>query len=293
MINERTKSGIIFDTANTLLMILLMAVTIYPILYELAISFSSAQHVQANQVVIFPKGFNTDSYKKLIEYQLFWKSYLNTIVYAVVGTAINLTLTSMLAFCLSRRELIFRKQITIFIVATMFFSGGMIPNFLLVNWLGLYNTMWAVILPGAISTYNMIIVRTYMSSLPEEVIESVRLDGANDVQILLKIVLPLSKSTLATVGLFYFVGHWNSYFGPMIYLSDKAKLPLQVILKEMIVDQNIESLGLSSADLKSSMPTSEMFTAASIVLSLIPVLCVYPFVQKYFVKGVMVGSVKG
>lgn len=293
MIKEKTKGSIIFDIANSILMIILMAVTLYPILYEVAISFSSAQYVQANKVVIFPKGFNTDSYKKLIDYQLFWRSYLNTIIYAVVGTAINLTFTSMLAFCLSRKELIFRKQITFFIIATMFFSGGMIPNFLLVNWLGLYNTMWAVILPGAISTYNMIIVRTYMSSLPEEVIESVRLDGANDIQILLKIVLPLSKSTLATVGLFYFVGHWNSYFGPMIYFSDKAKLPLQVILKEMIVDQNIESLGLSSADLKSSMPTSEMFTAASIILSLIPVLCAYPFVQKYFVKGVMVGSVKG
>lgn len=293
MIKAKTKGSIIFDIANSILMIILMAVTLYPILYEVAISFSSAQYVQANKVVIFPKGFNTDSYKKLIDYQLFWRSYLNTIIYAVVGTAINLTFTSMLAFCLSRKELIFRKQITFFIIATMFFSGGMIPNFLLVNWLGLYNTMWAVILPGAISTYNMIIVRTYMSSLPEEVIESVRLDGANDIQILLKIVLPLSKSTLATVGLFYFVGHWNSYFGPMIYFSDKAKLPLQVILKEMIVDQNIESLGLSSADLKSSMPTSEMFTAASIILSLIPVLCAYPFVQKYFVKGVMVGSVKG
>lgn len=293
MIKERTKGTVIFDIANTILMILLVCVTIYPIIYEVAISFSSAQYVQANQVTILPKGFNTGAYKKLIEYQLFWRSYLNTIMYAVLGTTINLILTSMLAFCLSRRELIFRKQFTLFIIVTMFFSGGMIPNFLLINWLGIYNTVWAIVLPGAISTYNMIIVRTYMSSLPEEVIESVRLDGANDVQILLKIVLPLSKSTLATVGLFYFVGHWNSYFAPMIYLKDKSMLPLQVILKEMIVDQNIDSLGLTSSDLKSAMPTSEMFTAASIVLSLVPVLCAYPFVQKYFVKGVMVGSVKG
>lgn len=293
MINERTKGAVIFDIANAALMILLVCITLYPIVYEVAISFSSAQYVQANQVTLLPKGLNTDAYKKLIAYQLFWRSYLNTIVYAVLGTCINLTLTSMLAFCLSRRELVFRKQITLFIVVTMFFSGGMIPNFLLVNWLGIYNTIWAIVLPGAISTYNMIIVRTYMSSLPEEVIESVRLDGANDVQILLKIVLPLSKSTLATVGLFYFVGHWNSYFAPMIYLKDKSMFPLQVVLKEMIVDLDINSLGLTASDLKSSMPTSEMFTAASIVLSLVPVLCAYPFVQKYFVKGVMVGSVKG
>lgn len=293
MIKERTKGAVIFDIANAALMVLLVCITLYPIVYEVAISFSSAQYVQANQVTLLPKGFNTDAYKKLIEYQLFWRSYLNTIIYAVLGTGINLTLTSMLAFCLSRRELIFRKQITLFIVVTMFFSGGMIPNFLLVNWLGIYNTVWAIVLPGAISTYNMIIVRTYMSSLPEEVIESVRLDGANDVQILLKIVLPLSKSTLATVGLFYFVGHWNSYFAPMIYLKDKSMFPLQVVLKEMIVDLDINSLGLTASDLKSSMPTSEMFTAASIVLSLVPVLCAYPFVQKYFVKGVMVGSVKG
>ena len=293
MIKDRTKGTIIFDIANTMLMVLLMCVTLYPIVYEAAVSFSSAQYVQANQVSLLPKGFTTDAYKKLIEYKLFWRSYINTVVYTAVGTAINLVLTSMLAFCLSRRELIFRKQITLFIVVTMFFSGGMIPNFLLVNWLGIYNTIWAIVLPGAISTYNMIIVRTYMSSLPEEVIESVRLDGANDFQIFLKIVLPLSKSTLATIGLFYFVGHWNSYFLPMIYLKDKSMQPLQVILKEMIVDQQIESLGLTSSDIKNVMPTSEMFTAASIVLSLIPVLCAYPFVQKYFVKGVMIGSVKG
>jgi len=282
-----------FDVVNVILMLFLMGVALYPIVYEIAISLSSASYVQANKISVFPKGFNFDSYKNLVQYRIFWISYKNTIVYSVLGTLINLTLTSTLAFCLSRRELLFRKQITLFIIFTMFFSGGMIPNFLLVNWLGIYNSIWAVVLPGAISTYNMIIVRTFMSGIPEEVIESVRIDGGNDLQIFSRIVLPLSKSAFATVGLFYFIGHWNSYFGPMIYLSDKSLQPLQVILKEMIVDQNIEGLGLRMSDLKDEMPTSEMFTAASIVLSIIPVLCVYPFVQKYFVKGVMIGSVKG
>jgi putative aldouronate transport system permease protein len=175
----------------------------------------------------------------------------------------------------------------------MFFSGGMIPNFLLVKWLGIYNSIWAIVIPGAISTYNMIIVRTYIQGIPEEIIESVRIDGGNDFQIYTKIILPLSKSTIATIGLFYFVGHWNSYFNPMIYLKDRALMPLQVILKEMIIDMNMQNLGMNYSDIKSEMPTSEMVTASSIVISLIPVLCIYPFVQKYFVKGVMIGSVKG
>jgi len=293
MLDEKTLGSRIFDFANITLMIFLIFITLYPVVYVLAISLSSAEYVQANLVTLWPKGVNLNAYSKLIEYKLFWVSYKNTIVYSTIGTLINLILTSMLAFGLSRRELLGKKTITLFILITMFFSGGMIPNFLLVNWLGLYNTMWAVILPSAISTYNMIIVRTYMNGIPEEIIESVRIDGANDIQIFFKIILPLSKTALATVGLFYFVTHWNSYFQPMIYIKDKSRQPLQVILKDMVLDQNIDTLGLNILDLEGSMPTSEMFTAAAIILSLIPVICVYPFVQKYFVKGVMIGSVKG
>jgi putative aldouronate transport system permease protein len=293
MIKENSFGSKLFDVINSIIMISLISVAIYPIIYEIAISLSSASYVQANMVNLLPKGFNLDAYNYLIKYKLFWSSYANTIFYAVVGTAINLIFTCTLAFCLSRRELIFRKEITLFIIITMFFSGGMIPNFLLVKWLGIYNSIWAIVIPGAISTYNMIIVRTYIQGIPEEIIESVRIDGGNDFQIYTKIILPLSKSTIATIGLFYFVGHWNSYFNPMIYLKDRALMPLQVILKEMIIDMNMQNLGMNYSDIKSEMPTSEMVTASSIVISLIPVLCIYPFVQKYFVKGVMIGSVKG
>ena len=199
-----------------------------------------------------------------------------------------------MAFCLSRRELLFRKTITMLVIFTMFFAGGLIPNFLLVKWLGLYDTMWALILPGTISTYNMIIVRTYMKTIPEDVIESVRIDGGNEIQIFYKIILPLSKPVIATIGLFYAIGHWNSYFNAMIYLKTNIKFPVQLVLKEMIVDQNMQSISSSAYESMNQQPlTSEMLIAASIVVTLIPVLAVYPFVQKFFVKGIMIGSVKG
>ena len=180
------------------------------------------------------------------------------------------------------------------VVFTMFFSGGLIPNFLLVKNLHIYNTIWAVLLPGAINTYNMIIVRTFMQQLPEEILESGRIDGANDLQLFSKIVLPLSKPSLATIGLYYAVDHWNAYFYPMLYLKDKSKYPLQVLLKEMIVDEDLSSLSQGAAEIVGNMqPTSDMLMGASIIIALIPILCVYPFVQKYFVQGVMIGSVKG
>lgn len=286
-----------FQIINTLLMLIIICITLYPMLYVLAISLSSSQFVQANMVRIIPKGLNFEAYKEVMFNEYFWSAYKNTITYTTIGTAINIVMTCILAFCLSRKELIFRQPITIFVIFTMFFGGGLIPNFLLVNNLGLYNTIWAIVLPGAISTYNMIIVRTFMQGIPEEIIESVRIDGGNDLQIFLKMIIPLSKPVIATVTLFYAVGHWNSYFGPMIYLKDRALYPLQIILREMIVEQNFQDMvmgaGELSTELGASPPTSEMLINASIVVALIPILCIYPFIQKYFVKGVMIGSLKG
>ncbi|NLL71738.1 MAG: carbohydrate ABC transporter permease [Epulopiscium sp.] len=283
-----------FDIINTLLMTIIICITLYPLLYVVAISFSSSEFVQANMVKIIPKGFNFGAYAEVMGNEFFWTAYKNTILYTVVGTSINLVFTCTLAFCLSRKELIFRDAISILVVLTMFFSGGLIPNFLLIKWLGMYNTIWAIVIPGAISTYNMIIVRTYMQGLPEEIFESVRIDGGNDLQIYLKIVLPLSKPVIATIGLFYAVGHWNSYFAPMIYFKDRALYPLQIILREMIVEQTFQDMAGDLAEaFGQSPPTSEMLISSSIVIALIPILCVYPFIQKYFVKGVMIGSLKG
>lgn len=283
-----------FDIINTLLMTIIICITLYPLLYVVAISFSSSEFVQANMVKIIPKGFNFGAYAEVMGNEFFWTAYKNTILYTIVGTSINLVFTCTLAFCLSRKELIFRDAISILVVLTMFFSGGLIPNFLLIKWLGMYNTIWAIVIPGAISTYNMIIVRTYMQGLPEEIFESVRIDGGNDLQIYLKIVLPLSKPVIATIGLFYAVGHWNSYFAPMIYFKDRALYPLQIILREMIVEQTFQDMAGDLAEaFGQSPPTSEMLISSSIVIALIPILCVYPFIQKYFVKGVMIGSLKG
>ncbi len=275
-------------------MLLVVAVTLYPLLYVLAISLSSAEFVQARMVTIFPKGLNFDAYKEVISDTYFWSSYKNTIVYTVTGTVLSVFLTTMLAYCLSRPNLFARKQISFLILFTMFFSGGLVPSFLLVKELHIYNTIWAIILPTAISTYNMIVTRTYMQGLPEELFESVKLDGANDFQIFTKIVLPLSKPVVATISLFYAVGLWNGYFNPMIYLKDADKYPLQIILKNLILSQNASDLsGGASEALGQTMMTSEMITSASIVIAMIPILCVYPFVQKHFVKGVMLGAVKG
>ncbi len=294
MKQQEGLSSRIFDVINIFIMVIIIVISIYPLIYLISKSLSSVEYVKANLVFLYPRGFNIDAYRDVVKNTLFWTAYKNTIVYTVVGTFLNLAFTTSMAFCLSRRELLFRKTITMLVIFTMFFAGGLIPNFLLVKWLGLYDTMWALILPGTISTYNMIIVRTYMKTIPEDVIESVRIDGGNEIQIFYKIILPLSKPVIATIGLFYAIGHWNSYFNAMIYLKTNIKFPVQLVLKEMIVDQNMQSISSSAYESMNQQPlTSEMLIAASIVVTLIPVLAVYPFVQKFFVKGIMIGSVKG
>ena len=288
MVEDKSIGSKVFNVINGIIMAVIIAVTVYPLLYVLALSLSSAEYVQAGLVNLIPKGFNLQAYKQVLGDEYFWKSYGNTVLYTVVGTTINLVLTSTFAFCLSRKNLIFRKQLTVLIIFTMFFSGGIIPNFILVKNLGIYNTMWAVVLPGAINTYNMIIVRTFMQQLPEEIFESGRIDGANDLQLFAKIVVPLSKPALATIGLYYAVDHWNAY------LKDKVNYPLQVLLKEMLVEQDFSNMSQSAAEIMGNIqPTTDMLMGASIVIALIPILCVYPFIQRYFVQGVMIGSLKG
>lgn len=284
----------VFNIINVSVMILIIIVTLYPVIYLISKSLSSVEYVKAGMVYLLPRGFSLSAYKEVFSNELFLTSYRNTIVYTFLGTVINLAMTTSMAYCLSRRNLVFRKTITLLVVFTMFFGGGMIPNFLLIKWLGLYDTIWALVLPGAISTYNMIIVRTYMQGIPEEIVESVRIDGANDIQIFVRIILPLSVPVIATIGLFYAVGHWNSYFNAMLYLDEKQKYPLQLILKEMIVEQDMQGMSSNAFDVVNEQPpSSEMLVSASIVMSLIPVLIAYPFVQKFFIKGVMIGSVKG
>jgi putative aldouronate transport system permease protein len=291
-IKDTSIQSRIFSAVNMIFMVLVMAVTLYPLLYTIAISFSDVNAVTTNSVKLLPKGFNLKAYQYAMEQSIFWISYRNTIIYTVFGTAINLIMTLTLAYAISRRELLFRKTITLIIIATLYFQGGVIARFIVYKELGLYNNIWAVVLPFAITTYNLVVVRTYMQGIPEEILESVRMDGGNDLQIFARIVLPLSKPVIATIGLFYAVSHWNSYFWPMVLLRDKELQPLQVLLRDMITENNQIGSGMLQTDLM-YQPSAEMMIAASIVIALIPILCVYPFIQRYFVKGAMVGALKG
>lgn len=280
----------IFDVINYLLLALIAFVMFYPMYYVFIVSMSSAKFISLGEISFLPKGITFEAYKRVFESKNIWTGYKNTIIYTVVGTALNVILTAMCAYPLSRKEFYGRKTLTILITVTMFVSGGLIPLYLVVNNLHLMNTMWAVILPSAISTYNMIIMRTSFEGIPDSLVESAYLDGANDIVILRHIVLPLSKATIATMVLFYSVSHWNSYFPAMLYLNSKSKYPVQVIMRDIIIGSDMSEAGDVSA---LSAVSSTNYRYAVIIISLIPILLVYPFIQKYFTKGVMVGAVKG
>ena len=281
----------IFDGCNILFMLLLAFIMLYPMYNILVVSISSAEYIYRGEVNFIPKGINFDAYKMVFENESIWVSFKNSVVYTVVGTAINVVCSAMCAYPLSRKDFYGRGFFTFFVALTMFISGGMIPSYLVVNQLRLINTIWAIVLPGAISTYNMIIMRTFFQNVPSSLTESAYLDGANDIQILFKVILPLSMPIIATMTLFYAVGHWNSYFQAMIYLNSKSKFPLQVLLREIIVAGNMAE---ESADLSANMQIIAInFKYAVIIITIVPILVVYPFLQKYFTKGVMIGAIKG
>lgn len=290
--NGQKPEGIgsrIFDAVNYLLLAVIGFIMFYPMWYVFIVSLSSAKHISLGDISILPRGITFEAYKRVFESKNIWTGYRNTVLYTLVGTLINVLLTAMCAYPLSRKEFYGRRTLSILIMITMFVSGGMIPTYLMVNNLHMMNTMWAVILPSAISTYNMIIMRTSFESIPDSLVESAYLDGANDIQILISIVLPLSKAVIATMVLFYAVAHWNSYFPAMLYLNSKSKYPVQVIMRDIIIGNDMSEAGDVSA---LSMISSTNYRYAVIIISMVPILLVYPFIQKYFTKGVMVGAVK-
>lgn len=280
----------IFNVFNILILLLIVVVTLYPFLNVLAQSFSADKYVLAGQISIIPKGFTLKTYQTVMHDADFWIGYKNTIIYTVVGTIISLIMTTMLAYPLSKKRLKGRSFFIAFTIFTMFFNGGIIPNYLLVKVLGMRNTMWAVIIPGAISTYNLIIMMSFFQSLPVELEEAASVDGMNTYQILLKIILPLSKPIMATMALFYAVAAWNNWFGPFLYFDDKALFPVTLFLRNIVVGVQ-QSAGTSSSDDLSQIAAT--VKSATIILAVLPILCVYPFIQKYFVTGVLLGSVKG
>jgi putative aldouronate transport system permease protein len=298
MIRDRSLSSKVLDSIVHAMMIIVVLITLVPVLHVISISFSSSNAVNRGDVTLWPVEFNVEAYKIIWKAGTVPNSFMNSVKYTSLGTVINVVMTIMLAYPLSKKELTFRPFYTILIMITMFFGGGLIPSFLLVRNLNLYDTIWAITLPGAISTWNMIIMRTFFQSLPYELEESALLDGANDFQVLFKIVIPLSMASIATIALFYAVGHWNSWFGPMIYFKRAKDHPLQVILRAIVIenqmaDELLEQGQAAAAEELSRAVTSNSIKYATLVISMAPMMLIYPFIQKYFVKGVMIGSIKG
>ena len=281
-----------FDVCNALFMLLLCVVTLYPMWFVLCASFSDPETlVTSGGVIFYPLKFSTVNYHKVLSYTPIWQGYWVTIRVVVLGTTLNLFFTSLLAYVLSRRNLMLKKLITGLCVFTMYFSGGMIPTFMVVKGIGLYNNLWALIIPGLISTYNAIVIRTAMQGVPDELSESASLDGANELVILFRIILPMVKPTLAAIALFCAVGHWNSWTGALLYIRKSELQPLQMVVRALLIrEQDLAQQG--KFDVVKEMMNQTMRYSV-IVVSTVPVLCVYPFIQKYFTKGVMVGAIKG
>ena len=279
-----------------LVLVLLCGSIVIAFWHLLNLSLSPSYIATKGGLLLYPKDLTFDNYARVIDNRYIWMGYKNTIIRTVVGTVLQLFFTAMGAYVLSKRYFPHRTFWTLFIVFTMFFSGGLIPNYLLVKELGLLNTYTSMILPGLISAYNMVIIRNYFQSIPEDIEESCLIDGAGRFRIFLQFILPLSKPILATVALWLAVGHWNSWFDVLIYISDDTKFTLQIVLRRIILTGSKEILDTSAAANAAEMESivsSEGLKAACIYVTTLPILCAYPFVQKFFVKGIMIGSLKG
>lgn len=288
---KRLRTVSVSDMMIYLVMIFVIVITLYPFVYVLSMSISEPRYVLADTIWLYPKGFSLESYKKVFENEEIWTAYSNTIFYTVVGTALNILFTMLAAYPLSRRTFFARNWIMVIIVITMFFGGGLIPSFLLIKELGLYNTRWAVLLPGLTSAFYIIITRTFFQSIPDSLTESAKIDGANDIGILLRIIIPLSKPILAVLSLFYAVGHWNSYVSAMIYLPNPKLQPMSLYLMKILV-QNNDSMMEGMTDQIDRALFAAQLKYAIIIVTILPILMIYPFLQRFFVKGVMIGSLK-
>ena len=277
-----SKGRIIFQCINYTILFLLMAAALYPVLYVFAASLSSFEFLAQGKVGIIPMGLTIDAYKRILSYPMIGRAYLNTIFYTVAGTAVSLLLSSLAAYPLSRRPFPGQKFMSAVVVVAMLFSAGMIPTFLIVTKLNMYNTVWSILLPTSVSSFNVILLKNFFQQIPYELEESASLDGCSQLKILFKII---------TVGLFYAVAQWNSYFPAMLYLRDRELVPMQIILRDIVIQNQTNELSIDLVN--GSDQISESVKYATIMVATIPIMMVYPFIQKYFVKGIMVGSVKG
>lgn len=292
---ELSRDDKIFYTAVNIVLTLITIVVLYPLIYVLSASFSSGRAILSGKVWLYPVDFSLEGYQEVFKNQNIWIGYGNTIFYTVVATALNVFFTMVAAYPLSRRNLPGKNAIMMIFTFTMFFNGGMIPNYMLMKNLHIINTRAVMIIPGLISVYNLIIARTFIqSSIPYELYEACQVDGATNTRFFFQMVLPLSKAVLAVLALYYAVGHWNAYFNALLYLSDRRMYPLQLFLREILVANTMnESTGIDPELLAAKQGMSDLLKYCLIVVATVPILCVYPFIQKYFATGVMIGSIKG
>ncbi len=281
---------------NYILLTLLLILVLYPIIYIVSCSFSSGSALMAGRVRLLPVEPTLDSYKAVFKYDSIWTGYVNSLVYTVVGTLISIVLTLFAAYPLSRDDFQGNRIFTGLFLFTMMFSGGLIPSYLLIKNLGLTDTIWAIVLPGSVSAYNMIVARTFFKqTIPKELLEAAEMDGCSDFKFFTRIVIPLSMPIIAVLCLWIAVSLWNSYFNPMIYINSEEKYPLQLVLRRILLmsQVNLNSSSVDPAVIQKNQYLSEMLKYGTIIISTLPLMIIYPFIQKYFVKGVMIGSVKG
>jgi len=290
---SHTKSDKVFNVVNTLILFVILLIIAYPLYFVFIASISDPIKAASGQVTWRPVGFTLAGYEKILHFKRIWIGYRNTIFYAILGTCISLSLTITLAYPLSRKDFKLRNVIMYMITFTMFFNGGMIPTYLVINEMGLLNTIWAVVLPSAITAQHVIIVRTFYQGLPTELTEAAAIDGATNFKAFWYIVLPLSKAVIAVIALYVASSLWNSYFGPMIYLYDTDKYPLQLFLRQILLQNNMEGADIDASTIAEQGQVAELIKYGVIIVASVPMMILYPFIQKYFVKGVMIGSVKG
>jgi putative aldouronate transport system permease protein len=293
MLQRKSAGDYVFDTINFVIMAFLVFVTLYPMYYVLVASVTDNIALLATPGFLwYPKGFNLGAFRLAFTHPLLISGYKNILIIMVVSLTLNITLTLFAAYFLASKNMFFKKPVLFIILFTMFFNGGMIPNYLNIRSLHLYNTLWALILPGAVSVYNTIIYRTAIEAIPDSLSESARIDGANDITVLFRIIFPLVKPTTVVLLLYYGIGHWNSWFPASIYMQDNYKLPIQNVLRAILI-ANSNILNSAATENDQINQFAETIKYAAIVITTVPVLCIYPFLQRYFVKGVMIGAVKG
>ena len=298
---KRSRSGIAlsradkaFDILDYILLTVAFLLVAYPLYFVIIASVSDPIAVYEGRVIIWPIKPTLEGYARIFSYDSLFTGYKNTLIYTLIGTSINVVMTVTAGYALSRRELVGRNVMMMGVMFTMIFSGGMIPNYLLVRSLGLYNTMWALILPGAVSTWNLIVCRTFFQqTIPDELREAAELDGCGDTSFFLRVVLPLSSSIIAVMVLFYAVSHWNSYYNALIYLSTTSKYPLQLVLRNILIVNTLDDMVNDVATQAAQQRMGDLIKYGMIIVSSLPLLILYPFLQKYFVQGVMIGAIKG